>query len=102
MSPFEIVTGYRPKAHIDLIPMSVTHKPSESASSFAHHIHSLHEDIRRKIILSNEHYKQSVDSHQVHREFQEGDQIMVRLKPERFQLELPRNYMHVVLGHLKF
>lgn len=32
MSPFEIVTGHKLKAPIDFIPISVTHRPSESAS----------------------------------------------------------------------
>lgn len=42
ISPFEIVTVYRPKAPIDLIPMFASHRPSKSASAFASHIHSLH------------------------------------------------------------
>lgn len=41
-SPFEIVTGYRPRALIDLIPMFTSHRPFESASSFASNIHALH------------------------------------------------------------
>lgn len=90
MSPFEIVTGYRSTAPIDLISMSATHISSEYASSFAHHIHSLHEEIHRKIILSNEHYKQSTDSYRVHRKFQERYQVMVRLRPERFQLRIAK------------
>jgi len=49
MSPFEIVTCYRPRAPIDLIPMSASHCRSESASSFALHIHSLHQKIRHRI-----------------------------------------------------
>lgn len=69
MSPFEIVIGYRPRAPIDLIPMLATHRPSKSASAFAHHIHSLHEEIRRHITISNERYKWLVDSRRVHREF---------------------------------
>lgn len=35
MSPFEIITGYRPNIPIDLIPISVTHRHFESTSSFA-------------------------------------------------------------------
>lgn len=65
MSPFEIVYGYRPRILIDLIHISASHKPFESASSFAQHIHSLHENIHRKIILSNENYKRLVDFHRV-------------------------------------
>lgn len=57
MSPFKIVTGYKIRAPSNLIPMSATYRPSESASNFAQHIHSLHEEIRRKIILSNKTIK---------------------------------------------
>lgn len=54
MNPFEIVTSYKPRVPIDLIPMLATHRPSESTSTFVQHIHSLHEELRRKIILSND------------------------------------------------
>lgn len=69
MNPFEIVTGYKPRAPIDLIPMSATHKPFEPASAFAQHIHSLHDEIKRKIMMSNDRYKQSVDSRRIRHEF---------------------------------
>lgn len=35
MNSFEIVTSYKPKAPIDVIPISVTYRPLVSASSFA-------------------------------------------------------------------
>ncbi|PON54883.1 histone H3-K9 methyltransferase, partial [Trema orientale] len=59
-------------------------KPSNSAHDFVDHIRSLHEDIRRKIALSNEKYKISADLHRRHQEFNEGDYVMVRVAPERF------------------
>lgn len=77
LSPFEIFTGYKCRAPIDLILMLATHKPSEFAFVFAQHKHSLHEKIYRKIMLINEYYKWSIDSHRVHRESQEGDRVMV-------------------------
>lgn len=40
MSPFKVVIGYKPRALIDVIPMSTTHRLSEFASAFAHQIHS--------------------------------------------------------------
>lgn len=81
MSPFQIVTGYKPIALIDHIPISASHRPSKSASSFASNICALHQEIRR-IAMSNEHYKQSVDSHRGHREFWTGDYVMVRFRPK--------------------
>lgn len=69
LSPFEIVTGYKPKTFVNLILMFVIHNPSEFALSFVSHIHSLHEEIRKKIFISNEKYKQSTNSRHVHHKF---------------------------------
>eukprot|EP00268_Persea_americana_P067966 TRINITY_DN9411_c0_g1_i11.p1 TRINITY_DN9411_c0_g1~~TRINITY_DN9411_c0_g1_i11.p1 ORF type:complete len:213 (+),score=38.23 TRINITY_DN9411_c0_g1_i11:4333-4971(+) len=85
MSPFEAVTGYKPRMPVDLIPMSSIHRPSESANAFIHHIHALHNEIRRGINKRNEYYKLFVDSHRWYIEFQVGDEVMVRVRPERFQ-----------------
>ena len=46
---------------------------SEPVENFAKHIHDLHAEIRRKISLSNEQYK----------EFNVGDYVMVHIRLER-------------------
>jgi hypothetical protein len=35
MSPFEVVHGYKPRKPLDVLPMSLHAKVSESAESFA-------------------------------------------------------------------
>ena len=55
--PFEIVTGYKPNQPIDLIPLPIHARVSESAASFAQHVRDLHKEISQKIKLSNENYK---------------------------------------------
>lgn len=45
MIPFKIITGYKPRDPIDLIPTSAAHRPFESMSTFASHIHLLHKEI---------------------------------------------------------
>lgn len=94
MSPFEIVTGYRPKALIDLILMSASQRPSESVSAFASHLHVLHQETRRRIAMSNENYKQSADLHRLHRKFQVNDLVMVHFRTERYPPEVPQK-LHV-------
>ena len=47
-------------------------------------IQSLHDDIRRHLEVSNEHYKELSDAHRRPHEFQEGDYVMIRVRPERF------------------
>ena len=50
MSPFEVVHGYQPKQPINLIPMTPHHnRMSESATSFASHIHDLYKEISNQI-----------------------------------------------------
>ena len=57
---------------------------SESASAFASHIHDLHKEISKKIQKSNTQYKSYADLHRRHIEFNEGDYVMIRIRPERF------------------
>ena len=83
-SPFEIVHGYKPNRPLDLIPALEHTRVSESAESFAQHVKDLHHDISQKINLSNNMYKQLANSHRRLKEFAEGDQVMIRLRPERF------------------
>jgi len=57
---------------------------SEWAFTFASHIHDLHKKISKKIQESNTHYKSYTDLHHRHLEFNEGDYVMIRIRPERF------------------
>ena len=83
-SPFEIVHGYKPRKPLDLIPLSIHTRISESAESFAQHVKNLHKEVSNKINLSNETYKHLANSHKRVKEFCEGDLVMIRLNPERF------------------
>ena len=85
MSPFEVVHGYQPRQHIDLIPMTPHHtRMSESAASFASHIHNLHKEISSQIQKNNAKYKTYADLHKKAHEFNVGDNVMVRIRPERY------------------
>ena len=61
-SPFEIVLGYQPNKPIDLIPLPLHNRVSESAESFAQHIKNLHQEITQRIKTSNDIYKEHADS----------------------------------------
>ena len=56
---------------------------SEHVENFAKHIHDLHVEIRRKISLSNEEYKLAADVHRRSKEFDVGEYVMVRIRPEK-------------------
>ncbi|KAK8933568.1 hypothetical protein KSP39_PZI015465 [Platanthera zijinensis] len=84
LSPFHILLGYEPRKPVDLIPLPLESRPSESAESFIQHIHELHESIRKKIATSNDNYKAYADVHRRERSFEVGTQVLVRLRAERF------------------
>ena len=87
-SPFQIVNGYSPCTPIDLVPLPPHMQVSEPVENFAKHIHDLHVEIRRKISLSNEEYKLAVDVHHRSKEFNVGEYVMVRIRPERVPKKL--------------
>ncbi len=83
-SPFEIVHGYKPRKPVDLIPLPSHARVSETAESYAQHVRDLHNEISKKIDMSNKAYAQAANRHKRAKEFIEGDYVMIRLKPERF------------------
>ena len=58
---------------------------SEPAENFAKHINDLHAEIRRKIYLSTEEYKLTIDVHRRSKEFNIGDYVIVHIRPKRIQ-----------------
>ena len=76
--------GYTPRKPLDLLPMSAHVRISESAEAFARHIHDLHNEIRKKNQGSNSQYKIHADTHRHQAEFQVGDYVMIRIRPEWF------------------
>jgi hypothetical protein len=68
-SPFEIVNGLQPCTPVDLVPLPLSPRVSEGAADFLRHIHDIHEEVRKKIVVSNEHYKTQVDAHRRVMEF---------------------------------
>ncbi|GFY88904.1 hypothetical protein Acr_06g0008440 [Actinidia rufa] len=84
MSHFEVFHGFIPRKPVDLLPMSPNTRVSESTESFARHIRELHDEIRKVINNNNFQYKFQVDSRRRHSEFQVGDYVMVRIRPERY------------------
>ena len=83
-SPFEVVHGYKPKRPLDLVPLPAHARVSESAESYAQHLKDLYKEISQKIQTSNEFYKHTANLHKRLKEFNEGDLVMIKLKPERF------------------
>ena len=65
------------------VPLPPHMRVFEPTENFAKQIHNLHAEIRRKIFLSNEEYKLATDVHHRYKEFNVGEYVMVRIRPER-------------------
>lgn len=83
-SPFEIVHEYSPRIPTDLIRLPPDARVSQPALTFARHVHDLHAEICRKIAMSNDNYKLSVDVRRRDISFEVGDFVMTCIRPERF------------------
>ena len=57
MIPFKVIHGYKPRKPLDLLPMSIHVRVSESAKYFAQKIHDLRTEITKQIQMSNTQYK---------------------------------------------
>ena len=84
MSPFEVAHGLVPRKPLDLAPVDPHIRASEDGVAFAQHVSELHAYIHDRITQQNAAYKQAADLHRRHRSFEVGDQVMVRLRPERY------------------
>ena len=84
MSPFEVAHGLAPCKPLDLVPLDPHVRVSEDGVAYAQHISQLHQDIYDRIQSQNVLYKQAADRHRRPRIFQVGDQVMVRMRPERY------------------
>ena len=85
---FQIVNDYSPCTPIDLVPLPPHMRVSEPAENFAKHVHDLHDEIRRKISISNEEYKLAANVHRRSKEFNVSEYVMVHIRPERISKKL--------------
>ena len=92
-SPFQIVNGYSLRTPIDLVPLPRHMHVSEPAENFAKHIHDLQVEIMQKISQKNEEYKLVADVHRRSKEFNVGEYVMIRIRPERIPKRFQKNFM---------
>ena len=84
VSPVEITHGLAPRKPLDIVPLDPHVRVSRVKVAFAQHVSQLHHDIHDRVLSQYTSYKQATDSHCRPWVFQVGDQVMVRLRPERY------------------
>jgi hypothetical protein len=90
LSPFEVVTGSRPQVPLDLTPLRVHTRVSEGAEDFSQHIQNIHAEVRHKLVVSADKYKQHADLHRRRVAFEVRDLVLICLRAECF----PRGTFH--------
>ena len=91
VSPVEIAHGLAPRKPLYIVPLDPHVIVSRDRVAFAQHVSHLHEDIHDRALSQYASYKQSADLHCRPQVFQVGDQIMVRLRPERYAHDTARS-----------
>ena len=86
-SPFCITTGKDPNLPVDLLPLPTPGACPTEAVTFATDLTVLHQQVRDRLTEYNNKVKTAVDEHRRSREFQVGDMVMIRLRPERYTTE---------------
>ncbi|KAG7952365.1 hypothetical protein I3843_12G054600 [Carya illinoinensis] len=82
--PFEVVFGFRPHTPLDLHSLTLPSRPSEAALDFSSYMKDIHGEVKRLLTLSTEAYSNAANTRRKDRQFQVGDMVLIRLKPERF------------------
>ncbi|KAG6778073.1 hypothetical protein POTOM_017918 [Populus tomentosa] len=68
----------------DLQPLPSPPRPSAAGLDFSEYMKDVHTEVRRRLSLSTESYAASANARRKDRQFNNGDMVLVRLKPERF------------------
>ncbi|KAF9662027.1 hypothetical protein SADUNF_Sadunf18G0010400 [Salix dunnii] len=83
-TPFELVYGSHPNTPVDINSLPLPPRPSEAALDFSSYMQQLHDECKQRLTFSANSYAAATNSHRRDRQFNEGDMVLVRLKPERF------------------
>ena len=83
-APFEVVYGVRPNTPLDIYSLPLPPRPNEAALDFSSYMRHLHDECKRRLTVNTTSYAVATNSHHKDRQFNEGDMVLVRLKPERF------------------
>ena len=87
LSPFQVTTGRSPNLSVDLMALPNQDAYTREAFTYANDLTSLHQQVRDRITAYNAKLKTTIDAHRHPREFQEGDMVMIRLRPECYAAE---------------
>jgi hypothetical protein len=82
--PFQIVYGTQPRGVSELRDSEKATTCSASEEEFVEAMKELHDQVKRRLLKSNQEYKHRPDQHQRQLQFEVGDLVPKHLRKERF------------------
>ena len=83
-SPFEIVYGFNPLTHLDLLPLPVNEHVNLDRKKKADFVKQLHEKTRQNIERRTEQYATQANKGRKKVVFEPGDWVWLHMRKERF------------------
>jgi hypothetical protein len=83
-NPFQIVYGTQPRGVSELREIEQATTSNASAEEFAEAMKELHDEVKQRLINTNQEYKRRADQHQRQLQFEVGDLVLAHLRKGRF------------------
>lgn len=81
---FELVYGFQPNTPLDINSLPSPPKPSEAALDFSSYMQNVHEECKQCLTVHTNSYAAMTNAKRKDQQFNAGDMVLVRLRPERF------------------
>ncbi|RVW99465.1 Transposon Ty3-G Gag-Pol polyprotein [Vitis vinifera] len=88
-TPFEVVYGFRPSTPLDVNSLPLPPRPSEATLDFSSYMRDVHEECKRCLTIHINSYAALANAKCKDQQFNEGDMVLVHLRPKRFP---PRSF----------
>lgn len=85
-TPFEVVYGFRPSTPLDVNSLPLPPRPSKAALEFSNSMRDVHDECKQRLSFHTSSYAASANAKHKDRQFNEGDMVLVHLRPKCFPL----------------
>ncbi|KAG7564135.1 Reverse transcriptase domain [Arabidopsis suecica] len=97
-SPFQIVYGFNPTSPLDLMPLPLSVRTSLDGKRKAEMVQQIHESARKNIEEKTKKYVEQANKGRRRVVFENGDQVWIHLRKERFPAERSSKLMPRIDG----
>lgn len=85
-TPFEVVYGFRPSTPLDINALPLLPRPSEAVLDFSNYMRDVYDECKCRLTFHMNSYVALANARRKDRQFNDGDIVLIRLRPEHFPL----------------